>query len=184
MRDMNFFSPFLETKKTKTSRVNYKVLAVVVAIILVMTPISLFGYQMLLSQQIASEEKLLNAPENIETVSRIETKKEQLSVAQTSVVELQKKDTLLASSEVTSERSLQVIVDTLPKQVKLDSLLIMGADIGMQGTAVDRPAVAELAYNIRSSGLSEGLVLPTITQNVSGGFDFSLNFKLKAVSAQ
>lgn len=184
MKDMNFFAPFQVGSTSKRIKVSYKAMIAGVVVILVATPTILFAYQFLLNTQIAKEEQLLNAPENIKTVSRIETKKQQLGVAQQSISELGKKDLLLASSEVTTEKSMQVILDTLPKQIKLDTLMMMGSDISMQGTAVDRPAIAELAYNIRSSGLVEGLTIPTITKNVGGGFDFSANFKLKAVVAQ
>lgn len=174
----------LETKAGKRHQVSLSFVAALTAVFLVAAPALLFGYNMVLEKQIQASESLLIAPESIETVSRIETKGIQLEAANKAAGELAVKDSLLTASEVISEKSLQVVVDTLPKQVRLDSLMIMGSDIGMQGTAVDRPAIAELAYNIRQSGLSEGIVLPTITQNVAGGFDFSLNFKLKAVSAQ
>lgn len=183
MNDMNFFAPFQTGKKKRHKGANAKLLSaipmmisIVAVIFIVAAPIACFSYELILNKEIAAIQEKISAPENAVTLQRIEEKKARLEAINQSVPELLNKDKVLASAEWITEDTMQVIKDTIPKQITMDVMALSGTEVKIDGTAVDKPAIAEMEYSLRKSGLSDNFLVSTIIKDESGLFKYSITF--------
>lgn len=184
MNDMNFFAPFLATMKKSHKGMVPKIFLLLLVVVMVVAPIAGFGYELYIKSEISKIQAVLDVPANKAIIDKLDAMQTRLNVINQSIPELKKKDQALKSTEVITENSIQVIINALPKQVVFTSLNMKSSDISVMGTATDKPAIAEMEYNLRQTGLTENLLISDITKNDGGLFDFSINFKLKDVKAK
>lgn len=181
---MNFFAPFLAGRKKSRKGLVSEIFLIILVIILVVSPIAGFGYELYMNSENSKIQAVLDMPANKAIIEKLDAMQARLALINQSIPELKKKDQALKSTELITENSIQVIINALPKQVQFTTMNIIGSDTSIMGTAIDKPAIAEMEYNLRQTGLVEELLISDIAKNDAGLFDFSINFKLKDVKAK
>ena len=83
-----------------------------------------------------------------------------------------------------SEKVLQVLNDTVPKQIQFNVVAMANRDVQISGISVDRPAIAEMEYALRQSGIAEDIMVSSILRDENGAYQYSINFKAKDVMPQ
>lgn len=184
MNDMNFFAPLQISKEHGHKGKIMPVILIAVLILIVAAPILGFGYEFILNSRIASVQKTLNAPENKATLDNLDALQVRVNTIKQSLPDIQKKDALLGSAEWLTEKTLQVLVDTVPKQVTMNIMTMADGTVQLDGTAVDKPAIAEMEYNLRKSGIADAIMVSYITKNEGGAFSYAINFTVKDVNLQ
>lgn len=184
MNDMNFFAPFIAGKRKSRKGLALEIFLGLLVVILVGSPLVGFGYEFYLNSKIDNIQKILDVPANKAIITKLDAMQVRLDLINKSIPELNKKDQALKSTELITENSLQTIINALPKQVLFNSMNLNGEETSITGSASDKPAIAEMEYNLRQTGLVDELLVSNITKNDGGWFDFSVNFKLKDVKAK
>ncbi len=184
MNDMNFFAP-LQTRKDKHSHSKIApILLIGLLILIIAAPLAAFGYEMILTAQIASIQHTIDLPENRAVLEKLDALQARLDAITKSLPDLGRKDKLLGTTEWVTENTMQVIIDTVPKQVSANIMTMADGSVQIDGISVDKPAIAEMEYNLRKSGLAESVFVSHITAMDGGSYAYSINFIVKDVTPQ
>lgn len=184
MNDMNFFAPLQVAHNKRKSGSVTTFLLVFLIILLVIAPVGGFAYEWFLNSQIITAQATLNAPENQSTLAKLDALQSQLDTITQSIPELQKKDSLLMKTEWVTEQTLQVIVDTIPKQISANIVSLNERSVQIDGVSADKPAIAEMEYNLRKSDVADSIIVSHITKAEDGSYSYAINFTVKDVKTQ
>lgn len=184
MNDMNFFAPFQSTKQKGRKGSVMKGLLVLMGALLVAAPVAGFAYEFTLNRSIADIQAQINGPENAATLKALDEKQARLAQISQALPDLTQKDQQLSSAEWLTEDTLRVINDTIPKQVYINMMTLNNREIQLSGTSTDKPAISELEYALRQSGISDNLLVSNIIKDEIGTYKFTINFTAKDVKPQ
>lgn len=184
MHDMNFFAPLQVSRGTRQRGPDIRILLGLVVAVIVIAPIAGFGYEWMLKNSISSLQAELSQPDNAAALTRLDALQAQKQSFDASLPVLQKEDSALTSMEWISEKVLQVLNDTVPKQIQFNVVAMANRDVQISGISVDRPAIAEMEYALRQSGIAENIMVSSILRDENGSYQYSINFKAKDVMPQ
>ncbi len=161
MPQLNFFSPYLKTEKTSP----VKPISVVFVIILLVTIASYIVLQLqvfVLKSQISAKERVLASMDTVELQYLAETKEK---IANLTSFQAQMGETEKAISEMDFIKLefLQKIFTAVPPDVLFQDLATEQTEWRILGTAKTRAAVAEFEYNLRKSGVVNGITVTNIS---------------------
>lgn len=182
MRDFNFFEPLQKReKKSEVKGVPFSLIAIILLLLAAAWPAyNFFQISTLRSEAQALEQRLVNDP-NYYRLAEVEEKELELQRYQNMLASLKLADESIKASEVIDERLLFVISGTLPRDLALNSISINGRNIQVQGVAGSKPAIAEMEFNLRSTGEFVSIFVPSISEN-GGLFNFGMSFQVKEVN--
>lgn len=180
MQDFNFFEPYLSKGRQQSATVvHYGLFLLIFAFLLAAWPLFNLGYGIWLQRQTASLEVQVTGSEKYPLLAQADQEKAAVAQMQAELGGLSKTDEALQAGEWLTEPFLFSLLSTVPKDVKLDSLSVQeGQKVALTGTASGKPAIAELAYNIRATDRFEGIYVSTIS-NKDGTYSFDMSFGLK-----
>lgn len=184
MKDMNFFSEFHPSRGKRTSQNIGIVILTLLAVLLILVPVACYAQEMMLKVKAEKMQTVLSAPENKAALEQLQLLKDKLAAINKAEPELSSCDQILAASEWITEDSLRLIIDAIPKQISANIMAMADGSVQINGVSVDKPAIAELEYNLRTSGVSDSIHIFDITLNESGRYAFNMNFMAKDVNTQ
>lgn len=181
MRDYNFFAPYIDhgKKRDSSSTISFPVLIVILILLLASVP----GYNLYRSYQISDQIKkletaVLNNPdypllaEAANLRAGIEEGKQRLEI-------LKKMDAVLTAQEWLDEPFLFTLMSTVPKDLEIKNMAILeDQQIQISGTATNKPAIAELEFNLRNTSRFQNLLVRSIS-NAEGVYDFMMTLQVK-----
>lgn len=193
MHDMNFFAPMLAKGAPKKHGFLLKFAIGLITISILAAPISLFAFTYVSNSRIAEIKEVLSKPENVAIMSELQRKENRLAAFNTLIPQLSGRDNALQSVEWFNEELFQIAIDCFPKQARMITFnLLPMADskdssvmnaIEINGIASDKPAVAELEYNLRKVGRFEDIIVSTIEEK-DGILSYSVKFSVKEGGAR
>lgn len=191
MNELNFFAPF-QTGKSRSRTVATKkvmsvlpiITSVVAVVMLIVVPAATFGYGFVVNQKLTNIQNTLSLPENVIILQKLDAAQLQLDAISQAIPVLQGKDQQLTSLEWINENTIQVIKDTIPKQITVNMMALKEHVVQIDGTALDRPALSEMEYALRQSGIADDISVATIFKDANGTFNFSMSFTLNTTKAK
>jgi hypothetical protein len=182
MRDYNFFDPYVEKGKKHTgssSPIPYPVLIGILVVLLAAVPVFNFirGFQM--DAQISDlETSVLNDP-NYPMLSEAMALRLGIEDGKVRLETLKKMDIVLIDMEWLDEPFLFSLMSTVPKDLEIKNMSVLqDKNIQISGSATNKPAIAELEYNLRNTERFENLLVRSIS-NAEGVYDFMMTLQLK-----
>ena len=182
MKDFNFFEPYLHIAKKKTKEAKKKspvklILKVIALIVIIGSPIFVFGSIFLANKAIDEMNEIINSPEMQEALTRVDQKRvyaSELQTLQKDLIQIHKK---LLESDIIRKEHLLAVLSSIPENVNIDMVDLSSEECTISGSAYSRDAIAEFEYNLRKSKRFEGLLLENITGNTDP-FTFNIQFSL------
>lgn len=180
MQDFNFFEPYLgKGKQQSTAAVHFGLIVLALAVALAAWPLFNLGYGLWLQKQTAALQAEVTGSEKYALLAQAEQEKAAVAKMQTQMNSLDKTDQALKSGEWLTEPFLFSLLSTVPKDVKIGSLSVQpDKKVSLTGTASSKPAIAELAYNIRSTGRFGDAYISSIADK-DGAYSFDMSFSVK-----
>ncbi len=167
MKDFNFFSPYIKTKKESIKKYIY-----ITGIILIfLTTVSgIYVYmdqkEKQLKQEIASMEKYLNLEEVLEKAKNMEDKKRRLALLEKYYKAIIDINTKIDKLDVIHSMLMEQISSTLPKDVVFNDIAIEGYNLKIQGNAQSRNSIAELEYNFKNLDIFKQVHVSIIDKDI------------------
>lgn len=184
MHDMNFFAPLQAAQGGHRRGPNVRILLIAAAAIALAAPAMLFAYGYVLGSGIESLQQQLAQPENAAALAKLDALQLQKNSLDEAIPVLLQEDTALGSMEWINEKVMQILNDTVPKQIQFNVMAMANRDVQISGVSVDRPAIAEMEYALRSSDIAESVMVTSILRDENGTYQYSINFKAKEVMPQ
>lgn len=180
MRDFNFFEPYLNKgKQHSAAAVRTRLAAAAVAALLAAWPLFNVGYGLWLQRQTAGLQAVVSGSDKYPLLAQAEQAEADIARLQVQLNSLDQTDQALQAGEWLTEPFLYSIVSAVPKDVKMDSLSVQAEKkITVTGAATSKPAIAELAGNIRSTDRFERVYISSIF-NKDGSYSFDMSFSVK-----
>lgn len=189
MYDMNFFTPFQNGRKPKQKGGWIKVITFLLVVLLIAAPMTMFIMLSKVNNDISNIQGVLRLPKNKALINELETKIESVNNTELTFNTLQKQAKYVNTENWLNEELLRIVIDTMPKQVRFTSLELTQFDPKIEGAAVmngfsitgvagDKPAIAEIEYNLRNTGLFDNIFVFTIVDS-EGNLQFDLQFSVK-----
>lgn len=189
MYDMNFFAPFQGGRKPKHKGSWIKVVIILLFIILIAAPSTYYILISKLNNDIEDIQGVLRLPKNEALIKELEAKTNLVATAEAAYNALLEKEKMINTEDWFSEELLRIVVDSMPKQVRLTGMSLTQTEpseeggsirngFNITGVAADKPAVAEMEYNLRNTGLFLDIFVFTIVDE-EGTLQFDLQFSVK-----
>lgn len=180
MKDFNFFEE--KGYKELQNRRQIYIIAAVIGIVIVFSS-GLFIRNIIiesrLKKSIAENEDYINnadikkkAAEYNDQVS----KKKILTSYESTVDSLNKN---LTAVDVAGSNIIQKITSTVPKKVSFVSMNIDSKSININGTAEDRPSIAELEHNLKALDIIDSVYVGAIVEAGEDKYTFSIKCSVK-----
>lgn len=187
MRDYNFFQPFVGGTARRSGDDYFPVIPVILLMVLILAAWPGYNYYRLtgLKQEVdLLSADVLNHPD-YGLLAEVSSQRGVVQDSRNRLTTAQKMDVALTASEWLDEELLTILLDVFPRDLAIDSLSLgSGGQIQLSGSATNKPAIAELEYNLRRTGRFENLHVPSIVRTASGRVDiftFSLSMQVKGV---
>lgn len=180
MQDFNFFEPYLSKgRQQSTAAVHYGLIVLALAVALAAWPLFNLGYGLWLQRQTAALQAEVTGSEKYALLAQAEQEKAAVAQMQTQLNSLDQTDQALQSGEWLTEPFLFGLLSTVPKDVQLDSVSVQAEQkVALTGTASSKPAIAELACNIRSTDRFGSVYISSISEK-DGSYSFDMSFSVK-----
>lgn len=183
MRDYNFFEPYVDRGKkssTSTSNTNYPLLIGLLIVLLAALPVYNLVQSMLMDRQIETlEASVLNDPD-YPLLAEADMMRAGIEDGKVRLETLKKMDTVLTSMEWLDEPFLFSLMSTVPKDLEIKNMAIQqGQQIQISGSATNKPAIAELEYNLRNTERFTNLLVRSINNTETGFYDFMMTLQVK-----
>lgn len=189
MHDMNFFEPFQSKGKKFKKNSLLKVVIAAILISLILIPAGLYITLIQYKSELDEKKSVLQIPENMKLLNEVKIKQDKVDSFQVAFTQLKLKYAWIQSEKWFDEELMQVIVDTLPKQIQLTDLVFATTrpvdssapgihSFKIFGVSADKPAIAELEYNLRQTDRFVALFVSIIEMD-GGLMRFDLEFTVK-----
>lgn len=189
MRDMNFFIPLKASQSGLEKGFILKTIIVIILLSMITIPIGLFAYTLKMNASMEVIKEVLSRPDNVSSLETLKTKNQMIYDLNIALENLKDKNQLIKSKEWFTEELLQIVIDTLPKQIRISSFslsdnpslkdaAITSHGFAIMGVAQDKPAIAELEYNLRQTNRFKDIIVSEI-KKVEGLVSFDIKFNVK-----
>ncbi len=151
MRDFNFFSPYIESKKTSTTKYIY--ISSVIFLIVAIVGGTLFytGRQIKqLNKEINGYQTYLNSQEVIEKLRDVEEKKKRVMIMKEYQSTLEDIHAKMDYSSKTNSLLLNQISSSVPQNLFLKNMSVSNEIIQLQGISENRVSIAEFERNLKN----------------------------------
>lgn len=176
MRDFNFFSSFIESKKASASK--YIIIGLISTFIIII--VGGFSYinhknAIALEEEIKGYKAYLNSGEVIEKVKEVEEKRRKIGVMKKYFEALEKINSGLENTYVVDSELIENIAATFPKELFISSMSITDNIVQMQGISSNRVAIAELQHNLKEIRLIDKVNVGIISEESEESNNFIFN---------
>lgn len=184
MRDFNFFSSFIETKKASTAKYSFVAL-IIIFIIFIVGGFSYINHSKakVLEKEIKDLKTYLEANEVVEEIKEIEEKKRKLVVMKEYFSVLEEINRSIDNAYVINSELIEKIASKFPSELFVNSMLISQDNLQMQGISNNRIAIAELQHNLKQLEVFSRVNVSTISKESeeSSNFVFTMTCMFEGV---
>lgn len=184
MKDFNFFSSFIETKKASTTKY-ISIGLITVFIFLIVVGFSYVNYSKVkaLENEIAELRAYLDSEEVIERLKDVEEKKRKLTVMREYFSILEEINRNIDNAYVINSELIEKVSSTFPKELFVNSIVLAQADLQMQGISNNRVAIAEFQHNLKELEVFSKVNVSTINKESeeSSNYFFSMTCTFEGV---
>lgn len=184
MRDFNFFTPYLNTKKASEKRTSLVVLAALVAIAIVGTLVWNSVNMVLINRRIKDLNTKINDPELQSQLKRSEDLAKKCYDLKSLNGDLNDVYKYIGSRSLVKTDLMAKINSTLPEGVSLKTLTVDGQNIQMQAMSKSRQAIGEFEHNLKDIDRVTDVYVSNINSDLAtsdGQYNFSIKCTLKEV---
>ena len=185
MRDFNFFSPYIETKKASNKKYLYAgVIAISVTLVVAgFTGITFYKANHL-KKEIVGLKAYLNSKEVIEKRKAVEEKKRKIKVMNKYYTIVEEINVNLDNADVISSNLMENISSTVPTNIAIRSMSLTSEDIQIQGISNSRVSVAEFEHNLKLLDRLKKVYVSTINKESeeSSNYIFAIRCAFKDVN--
>lgn len=181
MRDINFFSPYIETKKASKFK---KIYYIAGASVVMAALLSFFGWTFFSIHQyqkkIDQDKKFLSS--KTEQVKNYELTKKKVEIMNRYYTVFIDYMNQINKTDLVSSSMLTAISDSMPKAVAIKTMGISQEGIILQGTSEDKTQIAEFEYNLKQKAVFTKVFVDAITKqeaNAEMGTPETYAFSLK-----
>lgn len=184
MSDLNFFTEYIEQRKTalKKTTLVYILIAVVLLSVIssyAVTELIVGGIE----KEITEMNDFLNDAQTVKQLQEIDTIKKKLEILSTYSEQLDACMSGIKKLDVIKSALLEALNATLPGDVAFKTLDYTQNSISLKGNADARITVAELSYNLNALGIFTEVHVSKISDEVEGSetYTFEAACKLRGV---
>ncbi|WP_432665235.1 PilN domain-containing protein [Wukongibacter baidiensis] len=185
MKDFNFFSSFIETKKT--SQYKYAIYGVILALIVV--GLGSFNYINFLKAKELEKDAMnlkeyLNSQEVTEKLKEVEKKKKDIAIMEKYYTTLEEININIDSIDVVKSGLMEEISATIPKDLFIRNMILSYEGMQLQGISKKRLPIAEFEHNLKKLDIFNKVHVTSINQESedSDNYMFTMIFTFKDVS--
>lgn len=182
LRDLNFFTPYIEKKKSKNTP---QLVLYTMAFILLLSMVGLYGRNWVVMNRMNVQIKLMvsemSEEKNLQKIKKYEETKQKLDTLKAYYQTISKLNNAMARDSVISSKLLMELNSALPQNTFLQSMNLDKSNLQLQGVSSSRPAIAEYQYNLKQLGLFDEVSVTNINveQADTGNFIFSMKCVIK-----
>lgn len=150
MKDFNFFSPYIETKKESTNKLFHLIIIITVIIGIFSSTFYIFySKTMVLEKEIITLENYINSKSIIKKAREANIKRNRLKIMKEYYSIVEDINSSLEKSEIIDTYLLKRIASTLPKDLFIKTMSLTKEGLQIQGVANNRVAIAEFEHNLK-----------------------------------
>ncbi len=178
MKDINFFSPYLQTKRKTTKRNMYFLSAISALVIMIV--IYGFNYYRIknIKENITVIDKKMQSKKIVKKLKVYQETKRRLDLLNNYYSKIKDINIVLDSANIVNTDLLKVIEGTFPDNLFLNSMTINQESVNMSIISANRIKAAELQHNLKETGLFSKVYINVIN-NTEKGVIFTANCTLK-----
>lgn len=153
MREINFFSPYIE-KENKSRRVRKRIIMAAVLVLFVSVGISgfLFAELRMLQEEVISTEAYLESPEVQIKLKEMENMKNRMEAGSIYLSELEDLQARIQAVDLINVKLMDTIASTLPSGTVLTDMALNVDTVELSGYAPSNTNIAEVEYNLKKTG--------------------------------
>lgn len=182
MRDYNFFEPYVDRSKksSTTGPVNFPLIIALLVLLVAALPVFNLVRSFMMDSEIeALEADVLNSPK-YGLLAEADMMRAGIADGRARLEVLKKMDTVLTAQEWLDEPFLFSLMGTVPRDLEIKNMALNpGKEIQISGSATNKPAIAELEYNLRNTQRFENLLVRSINNTETGFYDFTMTLRVK-----
>lgn len=180
MRDLNFFSSYIETKKTsKKKQGNILALGLVLALIIG----GLTGYNLYkaneLSAEITKVDTYLNSKEVLKKSAEVTEKRRKMGIMNSYYKEVVKANKEITDIDIVNGQLIKDISATAPAQLFLKAMVLTKDGIQMQGVSMERKYIGEFEHNLKNIEYLKDVHVNTIASETENGSNYVFSIMCK-----
>lgn len=177
MRDINFFLPYLETRKVKFNKTFFLNLILIVCFF---TIVGYGGFNYFKIQKLTEEMDKLSLvaedPKTLEKVEIISLEEEELKRFTSEVESIRSLKTSVDEKDFINAEYLDQIVSKKPRDLFLNSINISTENINISGISDNRLSIAEFGKGIKSIDSIKDIFISNISKEENNyNFDLEVN---------
>ncbi|QXM05997.1 PilN domain-containing protein [Crassaminicella indica] len=178
MRDINFFSSYINEKKISRKKfLSTAIIFIVISLIICgLTFINIFKEKQLQNEIIAVQAELSNE-EIDKKLDMIEDKKRKIEILTKHYEIVKKINTEINSIDLINSNLLETISACLPKEIFIKGMSMNTDSIQLQGIAKNRIAVAELEYNLKQTHMFYAVHVNILSNEFSNSDNYQFNIE-------
>lgn len=177
MRDINFFEPYDTRHNGDNTRYYYQILTLMLACVIGGTFSINVARTMILKKEIERYQTELNRESIKEKVEISEKVTKQLNALMKYEQDLDSVLESIQERDVVSNKLLEDISKTVPKNINFKTMNINHDLINIQAVTTNRQAVAELQHNLKSVDYIDDVYVENISGNESVQGEYTFNIK-------
>ncbi|WZL71462.1 PilN domain-containing protein [Clostridiaceae bacterium 35-E11] len=182
MHDLNFFSPYIEVKKTSRKKQFYGIISVISVLIVIG---SIFAVNEMQIRNLEKELKMiqhnLQSEKIAEQIKDIEEQKRKLTLMKTYYDALYEVNEKIGYINVINKDLLTSITEQIPPSITFQLMAFSWEELQVQGEADSRIAIAELEHNFKNIKAFRQVHVVNISKSTEGSnhYEFTLKCRLK-----
>ncbi len=151
MNDFNFFSPYIQIKKTSRTKQRYIVITVVTGIIVVGGISFWTNYNLnKIMDEISQKEEYLKSAEIVKNIQGLNEKKRNIDILNEYFHLVSEINNDISRMDKIGIDLINTIAGSIPKDISFDMLSIDIKNIQIQGKSKERLSIAEFQHNLKS----------------------------------
>ncbi|HOK63150.1 MAG TPA: PilN domain-containing protein [Soehngenia sp.] len=181
MRDLNFFEPYIDKKRTKLNFTTVLYFLIGLSLIFVLI-LGLYNQIKIsnLKKDVKYREAIVNDPQTVEKVNEIKKFDEEVAQFKTEVEKIVALDKNIVENENITPNFFKEISKKLPEGVFISNLQASNTSLNISGFAMDRYSIAEFQKGLETIDIITSTFVPSITK-VDSYYRFDINVGIKEV---
>lgn len=182
MRDYNFFEPYVDRNKRGGSSgpMNLPLIIALLVLLVAAVPVYNLVRSFMIDSQIKSLETEVLTHPKYELLAEADMLRVGIADGLSRLEVLKKMDATLTAQEWLDEPFLFSLMGTVPKDLEFKQMALNpGKEIQISGSSTNKPAIAELEYNLRNTQRFENLLVRSINNTETGFYDFTMTLRVK-----
>ncbi len=165
MKDLNFFSPYIKSKKLSFNKIALTG-AIIGGLVIVMVGLFIWNNSKInkLNEEIASMEKFINNENTLKQLAEIKGIKSKLSIMKDYHGRLIEINDKYDSIDLIDTKLINTISDAIPIKTSIEVLNIATDNIQMQGISDSRVSIAEFEHNLKETNLFQAVHVSDISE--------------------